>query len=124
MMALLTPDRVFLHDANDLEVFERFWSADRAEDDSVRGEIQQAASGRLRTIVRVGEKKVMPVTLRDVTEDQLAWLRERKGALLLYRDHRGRFLFGSYFGVTPKEHKDGTYDVPITFQQTTRTIEV
>lgn len=124
-MAELDLRRIYLHDADDLDSYEYFYSATPEDERAVRGETQQAANGRLRTIVRTGSQQTVNVTLRDVTPAQLEWLDTRKGALLLYRDPSGRFLFGSFFAFGDRAYKGASnYDVSFTFQQTTRTIEV
>lgn len=124
-MALLPADRVYLHDAEDLSSFERFVSGRPDDTDVVRGEVSQAANGRLRTVSLVGERQTIAVMVREVSPAQLVWLKARKGALLMYRDPARRLLFGSFFGLSIVEYRtDPGFDVSFTFEQVTRTVEV
>lgn len=125
-MASVTLDRLWIHDADDLSSYVRFFTApDRGDDRTQAGEVRQYAAGRQRLITRTGRRKELPVTLRQVTDDDLETLEDWLGSLVMVRDHRGRLMFASYFslGVTDMRDRSG-FDVAVTFIEVTHSIEV
>lgn len=124
-MAAVTLDRLWIHDGDDLSTYLRFYTTDRDDRRSVPGEVRRYASGRLRTVVRTGTSQTLPVTLRLVTDPELAVLESWLGRVVLVRDHRGRFMFASYFDMAVDDYEDRSgYDVKVTFGQVTRSVEV
>lgn len=124
-MATVELSKVWIHRADDLAAAETFYSNKPGDDFVQDGEVRAYATGRLRIISRPAQRSGYRVNLRDVTDAQVETLKEWAGQLLLYRDPRGRMIFGSFFTLTIDEYKavDGN-DVSLTFQQVTHTVEV
>lgn len=124
-MAVVALEQLWVHDAEDPSDYLRFYTSDRSDSSEIPGEVRRYAAGRLRTITRVGEAQNIGATLRLVSDTDLEQLKTWLGALLLVRDHRGRLMFGTYFKLAVVDYEDRSgYDVTVTFQQVTRSIEV
>lgn len=121
----VTLNQVWLHDAVDPENYLRFYTIDRADDRERGGAIRSYAGGRRRIITTPNRQQAIPATFRAVTSTQLDQLDDWAGELLMYRDHMGRLEFGTYFKLAIADYKDRSgYDVTITFETITYSIEV
>jgi hypothetical protein len=124
-MASVTLDRVWLHDWNDLSVYETFWSAKPGDQRQKAGEVRAYAGGRLRNITRALRKQTLAVRLVDVTVAQLDVLDGWLGTDLMYRDETGLLLPGTFHDLDADTYPFGQgYEVSFTFQQITASIEV
>lgn len=122
-MASVTLDRLWLHQADDLDTYLRFFTSDRGDERAVPGEVRVYAQGRRRIITRTGSAQTLTATLRQVTSAELDTLEDWRGDLLMLRDHRGRLVFGTFFDMAVTDYTDRSgYDVAITFQQVTTTL--
>ena len=125
-MAVLELNQVWLHDAADLSVHIRFKARNIVGTPERRVRLDEYASGRTRLITTpIRRTQVRFDALRVPREDidQLeAWL----GRLLLYRDPRGRKLFGflSQLPTTERIHTELADISGIEFTSTTDTEEV
>ena len=123
-MISVTLTEAWLHDGDDLADFHRFLTV-RPEYPSERdGEVRAFTNGRLRVITSAVRRRQVPLVLVDVTEDQRAWLDERIGEVVMYRDPEGVLQFCTYFAVLPRPYKSGGYEVELTLQQVSRSVEV
>ena len=89
------------------------------------GEIRTYAGGRRRLIKRPGLTRTIEVHIPRTTRTQRETLAAWQAQLLLYRDGRGRLMFGTYLDF-PQEDQPGPgrSDVGFTFQEITHSIEV
>lgn len=97
---------------------DRGWAA------SVRGEVRSYAGGRQRAVGSIGKASTWKFTLVELTQVQCelleAWMNQ--GVTLLARDHRGQFMYGTFFEVDRGEnmaqlYPNATYTVSITVQR-------
>lgn len=124
-MAIVTLGQLWIHDADDLASFLRFYTMNWASPRSVPGEVRSYGPGRLRTVTRPGKVRSLQRTLRAVTADELDQLDAWLGADVMLRDHHGRLMFGAYFDLSEVDYKSGSgYDVPLTFHEVTRSVAV
>lgn len=70
---------------------------------ALRGELRTYAGGRMRLITRPGPSVVVNVSMSMVTRETRELLESWVGELLLYRDDRGRVVFGSFLEVQAQE---------------------
>lgn len=117
-------DRIWIHDAVDPTSFVVAYS-DRPDDTRDHaGDVRVYANGRLRTITRAVRRQTISITLVDVTTEEVDLLDSWMGALTMYRDPRGRLLFGSYFSLDVTEYKDGSgFSASFTIAEVTHSIE-
>lgn len=124
-MPHVTLDRLWIHDAADLDTYLRFYTADRTDPRTKNGSVRGYANGRNRVITVPGAKRNLQVTLRLVTSANLETLEDWRGTLVMVRDHLGDLFFATFFTVTPVAYKDRSgYDVAVTFEDATHTVEV
>lgn len=122
-MPSITLDRLWLHQADDLDTYLRFFSTGRGDERAVVGEVRVYAQGRRRIITRTGSAQVLTATLRQVTDADLSTLEDWRGVLLMLRDHLGRLVWGTFFDMAVTDYADRSgYDVALTFQQVTTTL--
>lgn len=124
MPATLTLNKVYLHDSDDLSDLVAFYSKDRGDDRARSAGVRSYAGGVRRVVTRVGRSQSLPVTLVLVDDASLVKLDDWMGHVLLFRDHLGRVVFGSYPALSVVDHKDGTHDVSFAFEMVTQTVEV
>lgn len=119
-MASVDLDRVWLNQVSDLTVSVSFFSSDRSDDRSTRGEVRTYTNGRLRLVTRVGSSQSLSVTGRNLSADQVAQLDDWRGTLLLLRDVWGRAVYGAYLDISVTDYTDrSAQDVAFQFQQVT-----
>ena len=124
-MASVDLGHVYLHDASDLETFLRFQTTDRTDARTRGGEVRTYAGGRRRIVTTPRRTQSIGVTLRMVTDDDLDQLEEWAGRLLMYRDHKGRLVFGTFLTFDVADYKGGAeHDVTLSFETATHSIEV
>lgn len=123
-MPAVTLDRLWLHKADDLDTYLRFFTGPGRDDTrGTAGEVRVYAQGRRRIITRTGSAQALTATLRQVTSAELTTLEGWRGDLLMLRDHRGRLLFGTFFDMAVTDYADRSgFDVALTFQQATTTL--
>lgn len=123
-MPAIVLSQLWLHKADDLDTYLRFFTAaGRGDERAVPGEVRTYAQGRRRIITRTGSAQVLTATLRQVTDADLVTLEDWRGGLLMLRDHLGRLVWGSYFELAVTDYADRSgYDVALTFQQVTTTL--
>lgn len=127
MMASITLDTLFLHDATDLSAYVAF-DADLvslSERASHSGEVRTYAGGRQRLITRPGEPRTINVKFEYVSPSEQQALRDWIGVLLLLRDPRGRKVYGVFHEMDVSERNPIDYtDINFAFQQVTASEEV
>jgi hypothetical protein len=84
----------------------RSWSA------SVRGEVRSYAGGRQRAVGSIGKSNVWKFVLEELSlatcELLETWMNQ--GITVLARDHRGQFMYGTFFAVERSENMAQTYE--------------
>lgn len=124
-MASIALDRVWLHQAADLSTYLKFFTTASGDERSMAGDVRRMSNGRLRLVTSVGLNRTHPTTLRMVSDDDLATLEDWIGDLLLFRDHRGRLMFCTYFTFSVTDYKDRSgYDVTLSLSEVSSSIEV
>jgi len=119
-MASVELTRVWLHDEADLSDFvtlkARGIEASPARDVKRR----RYAGGRVRAISTQARFRTVSFEAVQVSRDTLAWLDDRLGSLLMYRDPRGRVWWG-FIADLPTEEQLWTTDawLQLTFQAVT-----
>lgn len=117
-MASVTLDRMWVHDATDLDTYLTFYTSDRSEDRTLAGTVRTYANGRQRIITSTGSSRTLPVTFPLVTSSELTQLEAWRGTMLMFRDHRGRLFFGTFFGLSITDHNDRSgYSVTLTITE-------
>ena len=122
-MASVQLRKVWLHDAANPVNRHEFWSNRPADDRDYGGEVRTMANGRRRIITNAQRSQTLPITLVDVTDSQLEWLESFAGRLVMYRDPKGRLLFCTFFTLGVEEYRDFNYEVTLTLQEVTYSIE-
>jgi hypothetical protein len=74
-----------------------------AGQNSKRGEIRMYAGGRTRLVTRPGTVESVNVTVKNTTQANRAAIEALVGELILYRDGRGRKIYGAIFNVSATE---------------------
>jgi hypothetical protein len=69
------------------------------------GEVRTYANGRLRLVTRAGLARAISLTLPECDRDQIAWLENNVGKLMLVRDDRGRKIWATYFTMPVDENR-------------------
>lgn len=124
-MAKVVLDRHWLHDAENLASHIACWAETPAVKETVDGEVRKYASGRMRTIVRAGQARTVDLTVFDLSDADYQLLRSWLGKVVMWRDIRGRLIFGSFFSVKPEDYPDGDgWIVSFTLHEVTRSVEV
>lgn len=124
-MAVVTLTKLWLHEAADLSEYRSWYSTDRRDGRDQAGEVREYANGRRRLVTTPAKAQKLGVTVRLVTDDDLVWLDDHAGTLLMLRDHRGRVVFGSYFTLDIVDYDDQSgYDVSFAFESVTYSVEV
>jgi hypothetical protein len=124
-MPVVTLDRVWLHDSDDLATYVTSYSADRADERRRSVDVRTYAGGRRRAVTRVDRRQALQVMLRLVDAATLDQLDDWIGHVLMFRDRTGRLVFGTYAALAVVDHDDdGTFDVSFSFEDVTHSIEV
>lgn len=74
-----------------------------AGQNSKRGEIRMYAGGRTRLVTRPGTTETVNVSVNYTTQANRATVEGLVGDLILYRDGRGRKIYGAIFNVSAQE---------------------
>lgn len=125
-MATVTLEDLWLHEANDNTVYLTALLTGERETTSKSGEVRRYAGGRLRSVVRAGSSQTLEVELRLADRADVDQLRDwvEAGTQLMYREPRGRKLWGAIFDLDVTERPgvaDDVADVQFTFRQTSFT---
>lgn len=84
------------------------------------GETRRYANGRIRMVTRAGRAQSAAVTLPACDREQVQWLDEHTGQVLLVRSKDGRKFYGAYFDLTLDEHGyEDAADVALTLDEVT-----
>lgn len=94
--------------ATDLPNPIRIFTADREDDRSLDGDVEIYAGGRMRATSLPGDRRKNSMTLVNATPAQVAVLTAWRGKVVLFRDVRGRKIFGVFFGVKVRDYRDGS----------------
>lgn len=95
----------------------RFGTRGRRDDDVIDGQVREYAGGRLRTVSTETNRRTLPITIIQITWAEVETLRGWRGREVIFRDIHGRLIYGTFFGVSIKDWRGGTYDVTLTLQQ-------
>jgi hypothetical protein len=92
----------------------------------VPGDFRLYANGVVRLMTSVGKLRSVPVKLHGVSRTDRETLEDWQGQLMLYRDSRGRILYGSFLdlGGPDKRGSEGLADLSFTFTAITHSPEV
>jgi hypothetical protein len=125
-MASLELTGVWLALLSDLDTQLHFTKVDLEPQGAVPGRYPTYAGGVVRLITRPGKRRSVPVTLRQVSREDRETLEVWQGQIMLYRDSRGRILYGSFLnlGGPDKRGSEGLADLSFTFTAITHSIEV
>lgn len=124
-MASVTLDRCWIHLFDDPATYLRFYTSDRTDDRALDGTVRHYAAGRRRIVLSARATRTIGLTLRQVTDIDLATLDEWRGERLLLRDHRGRLVTGTFFAMSVSDYSDlSGYDVAVVFEETPESISV
>lgn len=127
-MASVTLDDMWLHDATDYSSYIRIPLNRMATiEGDVQGEVRRYAGGRLRFIRRPGDKDNLTVSLTMVPQATVTAIKNWSGKLLMFRDPKGRKLFGQYSTVNMSEEpgpRELVRNVTFSFEEITESEEV
>lgn len=125
-MAQVILDKLWLHLADDLGTYLALPVQPVAETDAADAEVRRYGRGRDVLVVRPGQTRTIPITLRRVSWADLQTLRSWTGRLLMLRDLNGRKAFGVYRQVdaTDVRAEQLAETVSLTFQTVTYDEEV
>lgn len=103
-MASVTVPTVLIAPADDLAAQIELDVSALSDEDGVMGEVRTYASGRRRSVSRVGRARSLPIAFDVVGQrDLLALIKSWCGLVVFVRDPRGRKVWGVYYSVTVKE---------------------
>jgi hypothetical protein len=91
---------------------------------ATEGETRTFASGRQRSIARMGERGEWPIEFSEMTTAQRDTLRAWKGVTVFVRNYRGDGMFGVYYATDPKpvDNYPDLYDVALTVRMVTEEV--
>lgn len=122
-MASVTLDALYLHEANDNATFVTADLTGESETMSKDGQVRRYAGGRLRSITRAGSFQELDVELELADRADVDTIRgwAEDGTLLLYREPRGRKLWGVLYELNVDERPASSdfADASFTFRQVT-----
>ncbi len=100
--------------------------ADMSGSEALDGEFRQYAEGRIRLITSGADIRVAQIQMEQVTRETREILKSWRGQTLLYRDSRGRLMFGSFLDLQVKERKgcQRLCDVNVTLTEISYPIEL
>lgn len=101
----VTLDALFLNDAEDPSDFRTFaYVGDSYQvRDSLGGGVESGyASGRSRAYATEDDTTTVSFTAANLTGDDLAWLKSKRGRVLCFRDFLGRKVFGMFHDIAPE----------------------
>lgn len=114
---LVSLQRMWLSDVATGETLGWYTDDSREQSYNTRGEVRFYAGGRQRSIGPAGTAGQWKFTLMQMTLGDVVTLKSwlANSTLILARDHRGRAMYGKFFGVDIAENKpDLTYRATIT----------
>lgn len=93
---------------------------------SVDGTVRKLANGRYRAVVRDGSRRTYELALQLCDRNQIDWLEDHVGAVVLVRDDRGRKVYATYFEVPVQEltFRTDYGDVTLTITEITHKEDV
>ena len=106
---------VIMSDALDGTDAVAFQSAERSDTRTRGGRVAEYAGGRTAIVSRPLRSQTFGLTAMRVPASTLLWLEGHAGRLVLARDHRGRKLYGTYFGLTVTDVKARPALVNVSF---------
>ncbi len=119
-MAAIRLDRAHLNAVADLNDGVSFATSGRSFDVAQAGEVRVYAGGRKRVVTRPLKTRTFGLTAVRVPGATLSWLNDHAGQLLLFRDHRGRRYFVTYFGLGIEDVKIAPlFNVTLQLQEIT-----
>lgn len=119
-MAALVLARCFLLLATDPTQVLAFYSSSPDDKRSRSGGVREYANGRFRAVTGPGTARKLTRTAVGLSMDQLDLMDSWEGQTVLFRDVRGRKMWGSYFDLDVADAKDRSgFDVTFTLQQIT-----
>lgn len=125
-MASVTFSNIWIHNASDLsDNIEVVYYTPIVERIDKGGYVERFAGGRKRAINRAGKTRQLNVNLTWVSRDDIAWLDNLAGELVMIRDNKGRLVFGTYQLVEVDDRRiyaDGS--VTLTIEEVTHSIGV
>jgi hypothetical protein len=91
-----------------------WYSSDRDQSYSVRGEVRAYAGGRQRAVGSTGMAGAWKFTLMELSLADTVFLRTwlDTGVTVFARDHRGQSMYGTFFQVDIAENKATSWDSP------------
>lgn len=69
----------------------------------IPGTVVRGAGGRVRVLRRAGVAREWSLVLPMLTQQQVRWLEDRAGQLVVVRHRRGHKLFGTYLSIDISE---------------------
>jgi hypothetical protein len=127
-MATVTLTQVWFHNRSDLSDYVTLDATQLWDQTASPGQVRRFAGGRLRSITTTGNHRQLSITFELVDRDTVDQLRDWTGVTLLYRDPLGRNLFGVFHEPwileLPTTGVDSVYQVSLTFEEITDTVEV
>lgn len=102
-MTTLNLQGLWIAPASDLSDTLVLRARELSEVSQVHADARQYASGRVRLITRPGRSTTIPVVATFVERDDFLELKERQGTVQLFRDSRGRRVWGVISNVTGVE---------------------
>lgn len=120
-MALVTLDRMWLHEASDLSDVLTFRQVEWSEKQDRDAEVRVYAGGRRRLVGSPGASHQLMVTIPWMDRDSFLALLDRSGRMQMLRDGRRRRMWGMVSDVTGAELRayDTLRSVGFTFTQVT-----
>lgn len=127
-MAEVTLTDLWLHQATDLSTYIQLpLNKLAAMESEVAGTVRRYAGGRLRFIRKPGDKDSINVSLVMVPLATVETMNQWAGELLMYRDPKGRKIFGTYRGLSVSEQAgpvEYVRGVSFRFEEVSETEEV
>lgn len=104
-MAVVNLDTVLLAAQSDLSVLLELEVSSLDEQDAQPGQVRTYANGRRRSVTRAGISRTINLTF-DVVADRasLDLLRSWRGQVVLFRDPRGRKVWGVFYEIEIDEN--------------------
>jgi hypothetical protein len=119
-VASVVLSRAFLSDVADLANPLVCYTAERSDRRAVAGQVRVMANGRRRVVTRAGDARDLGMTLRLLTPAQVETLAAWRGRVVLFRDVRGRRVFGTFFDLAVRDYADRSgHDVTLTLTEVT-----
>ena len=124
-MASVELTQVWLHEAEDHDEFVRLLARNISATPERKVERRPRAGGRVQMVSTPLRHRTVTFDAIQVPRSDIGWLDDRLGDMLMFRDPRGRVLFGFLADLPTDEHLwTKKADLGLTFRAITYSIEV